>query len=285
MCIRDSYECAGDLDEQGNEIDNPNTVCDTPGEAVGLNSAQRDSIRDSFDSIETYANIEFVEVAFTPDAANAAIVLGTAFLTSSNTAGLPESDFVPGSGALVFEAQGAVLGDIFFDRGAFNPSFNFDAGAGSDFRIEALDAIAETLGLDDPGVDLPNASDFDYNTVRSGNTGGPFDPLANFSEPAGAPATFQLYDVQEIQNLYGVNTTFNDGDNSYGNFFSGGDLHFIDNDNAIQTTLFDAGGVDTYNFTNHIADETIDLRQGTFTSINGNAVSYTHLTLPTIYSV
>jgi serralysin len=85
----------------------------------------------------------------------------------------------------------------------------------------------------------------------------------------------------EVQRLYGANEEWNDGDNSYGNAFSGSDPHFslntdrnedgefIFNTEQSQTAIWDAGGIDTFNYTFHVADETIDLRQGTWSSVNG----------------
>lgn len=96
------------------------------------------------------------------------------------------------------------------------------------------------------------------------------DPVFNKYAPyPEQPASAMLYDVMEIQRLYGVNEEFNDNNNHYGNFFSGAQPYFSTNDEQHQTTLYDAGGIDTYNYTNHLADETIDLREGTWSSING----------------
>ena len=150
-----------------------------------------------------------------------------------------------------------------------NSATALNTGQGSDFRAEAISSIAATLGLANPAGALPNALDFNFNTVLSGNSNNVFNPLADLSGIGAEPSTLQLFDIQELQNVYGVNTTFNDGNNQYGNFFSGSEAHFDGNDNTLLTTLFDAGGIDTYNFTNHVADETIDLRQGTFSSVNG----------------
>ncbi|MFK7768561.1 MAG: M10 family metallopeptidase C-terminal domain-containing protein, partial [Mariniblastus sp.] len=45
------------------------------------------------------------------------------------------------------------------------------------------------------------------------------------------------------------------------------------NEESHQTVLYDSGGIDTLNFTNHIADEIIDLREGQFTTVNGIPLS------------
>ena len=109
-------------------------------------------------------------------------------------------------------------------------------------------------------------NNFDYLTVLSQQHDSDFNQFDPFPEQ---PSSLALFDIEALQNIYGANTTFNIGDNQYGNFFSGSAPHFINNDESHQTTLYDAGGTDTLNYTLHVADETIDLRQGQFSSING----------------
>ena len=82
-------------------------------------------------------------------------------------------------------------------------------------------------------------------------------------------STSSLYDIVEIQRLYGANTEHRTGNDHYGNLFSGSRPHFVNNDEQHQTTLWDAGGIDTFNYTNHTADETISLIEGQFSSVNG----------------
>lgn len=73
------------------------------------------------------------------------------------------------------------------------------------------------------------------------------------------PATFSLYDIAELQDLYRVNEEFNLGNNQY----------FFNNTGSL-TTLFDAGGRDTINLTNTVISQTVDLHQGAFSTINNN---------------
>ena len=115
-------------------------------------------------------------------------------------------------------------------------------------------------------IPLSIFNNFDYLTVLSQQHDSGFNRFAPFPEQ---PSSLALFDIEELQNIYGANTTFNIGDNQYGNFFSGSAPHFINNNESHQTTLYDAGGNDTLNYTLHVADETIDLRQGQFSSING----------------
>ncbi len=89
-----------------------------------------------------------------------------------------------------------------------------------------------------------------YSTDNANN---PFPPY-----PESA-STLMLYDIVELQRNYGANTDYNSGNNQY--FYSTTEQH--------QETIWDGGGIDTINFTNHTADESIDLREGTWTTWNG----------------
>ena len=249
-------------------------VCDTPNEALGLNASQRDTVRDVLAGFENVTNVEFVEVAYTPDAADAAITFGAAEIPGASSLFNPPTPDADGNVPDVTDALGSELGDIWFNRLSGSDNFDplddmLDTGPGSRFRAVAVEIVALTLGLGNPRGVLPNALEFNFNTALTQEDDNIFNPLSGLSGIGQEPSTLQLFDIEQLQTLYGVNTTFNDGNNQYGNFFSGSEAHFVDNDTTILTTLFDAGGIDTYNFTNHVDDETIDLRQGTFTSVNG----------------
>ena len=244
----------------------PDDECNVAGEAKALNQPQREAIREALNYMETVGNVDFVEVNYTADARNATMTFGAA-------------DLPPGVAAWAYFSNGEVdngksakPGDVWFDTdpGNFDPDVNFEAGLGSAFRFTAYHEIGHAVGFKHPFDGDPVLSifsDFSYNTVMSYSQDSVHNPLGQ-SHPE-QPSTFSLWDNVELQNLYGDNTTHRPDNDHYGNFFSGSYPHFISNDESHQTVLNDTGGFDTFNYSNHTADESIDLRQGQFSTVNG----------------
>ena len=239
---------------------------------LALSQEQRETFREVFDFFERVANVEFVEQAYSPvtdlanPAANPEIVIGSFDFSGAGLAG-PFNAFAPVTG----DGRGLTDSDIFFDSSFsdYSPNSATDVSLGSGYRDDVFAAVATALGLADPvlaTIPLSIFNNFDFLTVLSQQHDSAFNQFDPFPEQ---PSSLALFDIQALQNLYGANTTFNNGDNQYGNFFSGSDPHFTNNNESHQTTLYDAGGTDTLNYTLHVADETIDLRQGQFSSING----------------
>ncbi|MFT5303494.1 MAG: Ca2+-binding RTX toxin-like protein, partial [Mariniblastus sp.] len=258
----DYYRCA--------PLDEPDEECNVAGEAFGLSQQQREAIRETLGYYETIADLNFVEVAYTSGARDATMIFGASDL---NPGGVAAWAYLP-SGT-VESGFGSKPGDVWFDTDFYhpndpaNPTQGTDVGLGSSFRFTAYHEIGHAIGFQHPFDSTPTLSiftDFDYNTVMSYT----HDSVNNrFDAYAENPSTAALWDVVEAQRLYGANEEFNANNNHYGNNFSGSYPYFVDNNEQHQTTLWDAGGVDTLNFTNHVADETIDLREGTWTSVNG----------------
>ena len=69
---------------------------------------------------------------------------------------------------------------------------------------------------------------------------------------------YSLYDIAALQTIYGLNDNYNIEDNTYTQQYS---------DYKIQT-IWDAGGIDTLDFSNTIGINTIDLRGGTINSVD-----------------
>jgi len=243
-----------------------------------LNQPQREAVRTAIANIESFANIRFVEVAYEPSAADAQITYGAyEFEDDDFNAELGPVLRVDDDGDLILDEAGDPIsldnnngfgeerGDIWFNTNFFDPTVLEDVGPGSEFLETALGITLFSLSAGfDPDITLSIFNNFQYNTVISDNSGGINDPFPAFGAD---PSTLQLYDVLDLQGRYGVNTTFNTENNQY--FFNGF------GSDISQMTIGDAGGIDTINFQGRTAellgvfDDTIDLRQGQFSSIDG----------------
>jgi Ca2+-binding RTX toxin-like protein len=145
--------------------------------------------------------------------------------------------------------------------------------------------IGHAIGLSHPaaynageGVSISYANDAVYYedsrqyTVMSyfnaSNTGGNFTSASGAQQYSAAPL---LDDIAAIQRLYGVNTTTRTGDTVYG-FNSNTDRSWYQAASATQDVIFavwDAGGIDTLDFSGYADNALIDLRQGAFSNVGG----------------
>ena len=221
--------------------------------ATGLGFAQRNAIRDVLEIAESFTDLDFVEVPFTADAADASITFGLTEGLDDDVLGVSigTTDGPPGLGN-----QHA---DIWFNRDFF-PEVGSPAGIGSQFFLTGLHEVGHSIGLQHPfagPVTVPDALDSSVFSVLANND-------LNFVDSNGVfqlnlPQTYSLYDINRLQNVYRSNDEFNLTNDQY--FFS---------DTNSLTTLYDAGGRDTINLTNTIAPQTVDLNQGAFSTVNGN---------------
>ena len=84
------------------------------------------------------------------------------------------------------------------------------------------------------------------------------------------PSAPQIIDIAAAQRLYGANLSFNTGDTTYGFNANAGRPWYVAT--ADQTPIFsawDAGGEDTFDFSGYAVKQTIDLRNGFFSSVGG----------------
>lgn len=85
------------------------------------------------------------------------------------------------------------------------------------------------------------------------------------------PASVLLDDIVAAQRLYGANMTTRTGDTIYG-FNSNADRAWYNANNELSELIFavwDAGGVDTLDFSGYSDNQLIDLRQGNYSSVGG----------------
>jgi serralysin len=95
-----------------------------------------------------------------------------------------------------------------------------------------------------------------------------------------SPQTYMMYDIAALQHLYGANFATNSGDTRYqwnaqtGETLINGVGQGSPSANRIFLTLWDGGGIDTYDLTNYASDLNVDLRPGGWSVFSRDQLAY-----------
>lgn len=228
----------------------------------GLSTTQQAAARSALQSWANVANITFSEVAETSSNVGDIRLAWTSAtdLTSTGArawgwAGYPDSYWPSG-------------GDVWIST-LSSGATNSDWSVGS-YNFEALiHELGHALGLKHP---------FESNPVLSGSQDSRQYTVMSYTPAAHSlyvsvthsgntwswssyniePSTPMLYDIQAMQYLYGANTGYNTGDNTY----------TFDPTVPFIKTIWDAGGKDTLSVSNFSLACTIDLRPGSYSKIS-----------------
>lgn len=223
-------------------------------ETQPLSNSQRAMVREVLAMYEMFLNVKFTEVGYEPDGLNANIIFGVNTQDGSQAyAYLPNNTM----------ATGNVIGDVWLnggtrdnptDGGPTDPA-NPDNSFGGFGRFTVIHEMGHVMGTKHPfeaPISFPVSTDLTKFTAMS---------YTNAPDVTSNPASLMMYDVMHLQRTYGANSTYRTGNDQY-NF---------DSSNTFLHSFWDAGGIDTINYTNMPGTVVSDLRQGRYSTINGRS--------------
>jgi len=239
----------------------------TSSERQGLTqmtTAQKTAVANALATWSAVANVRFVQVADTGDNSGGQIRFGQNDQNTSSAA-LTSPWTVNGK---LDHAYVLVNNDSYYNNSGKYQG-NYDFTSGSYATLTLVHEIGHALGFKHPGnynaggggtagPYLPSTTDSNDYTVMSYNNGTLSQNYKSSNYTfANSP---QLYDIQAIQYIYGANTTYHVGNDTY-SF----------NQSTIPTCVWDAGGTNTFDFSACYSQVYINLNAGTFSQTKPNA--------------
>jgi len=158
-------------------------------------------------------------------------------------------------------------GDIFLSTENFGENAPIEKG---DFNYSTIvHELGHALGLKHPfeGEDrLPQDEDNIQHTIMSYSNDASmtteffFDSegALNYQTVFVQPSLYSLYDISALQAVYGINSNYHQGDNTYAYSF----------DDPCYVAIWDTGGVDTIDLSSNHGQTIFDLHSGTINSVD-----------------
>lgn len=207
------------------------------GGPIPLTSLQRGGVREALATLETMIDVDFVEVPQTFDS------IGTIIFGQSD---LPE-----GVAAWAYYPTGiGKPGDVWLDK--LDPDLQAMGIQGISI---VLHEMGHALGLTHTFQEGPN----DFTNLPAATENRRYSMMSYTPLADRRTESPMLYDVRELQKDYGANMAYHTGDDN---------ILLAANFNRFKT-IWDAGGVDTFNLSNQTVSVIADIREGRYSSVGG----------------
>lgn len=208
-----------------------------PGQSFApITEAMKQSVLAAFEALSGFTNLTFVE----GDPTTATIRFAQSDAPATAYAYLP-GDYDQAS-------------DIWFGR-----SFDYTRPQAGNYAWHTIwHEIGHALGLDHMNDLSLQQSIMSYRTYDGGYVG------AYSYSARSAPQTFMSADITALQAIYGVNESYNADDTVYS---------WTPNQRKIFETIYDAGGTDTFDFSNYTSGLRINLSEGASSRLGKDQVA------------
>jgi serralysin len=223
-----------------------------------LNANQRTAARAWMTQYANVSNANFQELTGASDR-DATIRMASSNVPSTAFAYYPNSSYVEGGDAWFNKSTGWYSNPIIgtYAYHTFGHELGHALGLKHGQELGGVRNVALNPDRD--------SMEFSIMTYRS-YIGGPLTGYSN--ESGGYAQTMMMYDIAAIQQMYGADFTTNASNTTYtcstttGEMFINGVGQGMPYSNRVFRTIWDGGGVDTYNFSNYTTSLSIDLTPG-----------------------